>query len=285
MAKGSSSTQCSSAEELFDAIRPRRRSSDDRIVRDAIFRGQGNADHLLVPRALRAVGETEADMIVFHEWALLHDFVNACDRVGVRIPSDGFAFRESLDQNNGALGRAVRLPHIWPVKEHWEVWGMAQHHGLPTRLLDWTRNPIVAAYFAAEGALMREVDASHLAVWVLPQAGEPSWRDSLAVCSIPASHSPNLAAQSGVFTITLMAADRGRPQPVLALETVVEKSWRSGPPLIEKYTLPREEAAALLELCEAYGVSGATMFPGPDGAVRAALERQARFAYEEQRRG
>lgn len=46
----------------------------------------------------------------------------------------------------------------------WEELAIAQHHGLPTRFMDWTTNPLVALYFAVRNTSGRKADG---AVYVL----------------------------------------------------------------------------------------------------------------------
>ncbi len=81
------------------------------------YRGVNDATWRLSPGAVRAGVEDR-------EESLLEDFLVSCG------PRGGTA----------------------PGSDPWELYALAQHYGLRTRLLDWTKSPLVALFFALEGA-------------------------------------------------------------------------------------------------------------------------------------
>ena len=97
----------------------------------------------------------------------VYDFLLACDRLGLSTPVLQLSPDPTLSPDwligahDPLVGddffRFSDIPHYI---------SLAQHHGLPTRLLDWTHDPIKAAFFAA-GEFMGDQLGTDIAVWAI----------------------------------------------------------------------------------------------------------------------
>ena len=104
---------------------------------ECFFRGHSQSTHSLLPGLFRGV-----------------------EIKGKKIPDDLWAIESDLFYEFRAKARELHKDHI----SDWHILFYMQHHGVRTRLLDWSESLAVAVYFAL---LNYDSLKSHPCVWIL----------------------------------------------------------------------------------------------------------------------
>jgi hypothetical protein len=282
---------CSTAEEFLQALSPiGEYFKDQELDAPWLFRGQGK-DYPLIPSLFRKNGKIKSltrrnvgnfAELLKAERDVLINFFQIADRQGLMLPDDSQELRsylELLSSNDDAVGEG-----FWKIEHKaLSLMALAQHYGVPTRLLDWTRQSYIAAFFAGEDAYKygnsEEEKTDFLVVWafhfpILGKIGMYS-PDSYFIRGItaPSATNANLKAQQGIFTLANPNYTEEISGTYLPLDVILKRFFEKHPDTwmgkckLRKFLLPTCEGLQLLHLLAKLNITPSSIYPGYQSIV------------------
>lgn len=209
---------------------------DDEIT---MFCGQANSDWPLLP----SLGRLAEVVAGYENWTV---------------------FEEDLLERFQRFSRPF-LGKLPSNKFEWLI--LAQHHGLPTRLLDWTTNPLKGLFFAVENPAF----PSDGVVWLLEpngwwySQGLEKTEQMIDVVGILAAYFPDhinerVIAQESCFTVFPLTPDKG---PLISLDAV--GAYAKHVKKIKRIVVPSESKQQIRIELKKLGINHLSIFPGLDG--------------------
>ncbi len=173
--------------------------------------------------------------------------------------------RESVTEQERAKESECfeKLAEILPNVNDWERATIAQHYGVPTRLLDWSENPLVGIYFTLDD---KNYDNEDGVIWVFEDKTVvvkkvASLRDGSGLRKLKYPR-PYRAWQDLQLEIPRTKAQRGSvtSQPDL-LKEFNDQNFDQNTQSLKKFIVPKQSKRQLRKQLEILGVTEERLFP------------------------